>query len=185
MKLCANANLTDPCVWVTSEPFAVLLARFGKEVGLPSLRRRSWWEAVLAGAARLRQHRSTPRSAYDSFMLRMHNFLKSNEKFQERCPKRYWKFAPGSAWLAMTDAASHAVVRGQYTLELSFLVPPSVLAVPEEAPAALLAKATGQPIVHEAAEEARTRADGGRIVLAGKIEGTGAVHEISHPLRHW
>ena len=45
-------------------------------------------------------------------MIRFHNFLKANDDFQERCFKRYWSFQPNSFWMVMTDAASHAVLRG-------------------------------------------------------------------------
>jgi hypothetical protein len=41
-------------------------------------------------------------------------------------------------WLAMTDACSHAVLRGRFALEHSYFVPSSALAVPDESPAALL-----------------------------------------------
>jgi len=77
-------------------------------------------------------------------MLRFHDYLKGNDEFQERAPKKLWTFPPGSAWVAMTDACSHAVLRGRYALEHSYFVEPSVLAVPDESPAALLARA-GNP----------------------------------------
>jgi hypothetical protein len=80
-------------------------------------------------------------SAYDSFMLRFHHFLKAHEAFQERCPKRFWKFPPGSLWLAFTDTVSHAVLRGRYALEHSIFVPLNCLEIPEESPAALLERA--------------------------------------------
>jgi hypothetical protein len=91
------------------------------------------------------------RSAYDSFMLRFHNFLKANEEFQEHCPKLYWNFEPGATWLAITDTATHAVLRGRYALEHSYFLPPDVLAVPAESPAALLERACGVPVLHRVA----------------------------------
>jgi hypothetical protein len=74
-------------------------------------------------------------------MLRFHDFLKANDDFQERGPKRLWTFPPGSAWLAITDTCSHAVLRGRYALEHSYFIAPSALALPDESPAALLARA--------------------------------------------
>ena len=38
----------------------------------------------------------------------------------------------------MTDACSHAALRGRYALEHSYFVDPKVLALPGESPAALL-----------------------------------------------
>ena len=83
-------------------------------------------------------------------MLRFHDFLKANDEFQERCFKRYWSFPPGSTWLAMTDTASHAVLRGRYALEHSYFVAPQSLALPEESPPALLARACGRPVLRQA-----------------------------------
>ena len=93
------------------------------------------------GFVRLFRPGRPTRSAYDAFMLRLHDYLKANEDFQERGNKHYWKFPPGSAWLAMTDTCSHAVLRGRFALEHSYFVSPTVLVLPDEAPEALLARA--------------------------------------------
>ena len=72
-------------------------------------------------------------------MLRFHDYLKTNEEFQERGSKRLWSFPPGSAWLAMTDACCYAELRGRFALEHSYFIAPGVLACPELAPARLVA----------------------------------------------
>ena len=51
-------------------------------------------------AARLFRPDRPTRSVYDAFMLRLHDYLKANEDFQERGNKHYWKFPPGSALVA-------------------------------------------------------------------------------------
>jgi hypothetical protein len=84
-------------------------------------------------------------------MLHFHDFLKSNDQFQERGKKHFWSFPPNSVWLSFTDATSHAVLRGRYALEHSYFVPPSSLALPDESPAALLEKACGMPVLRQAA----------------------------------
>jgi hypothetical protein len=91
-----------------------------------------------------------PRSAYDRFMLRFHHFLKANEDFQEQTPKRVWSFPPGSMWMVMTDTASHAVLRGRFALEHSYFIDPRTLALPDESPPALLARACGRPVLRAA-----------------------------------
>ena len=91
------------------------------------------------------------RSIYDSFMLRFHNFLKMHDVFQERGPKRYHTFLPGSAWLAMTDTTSYAVLRGQYALEHSYFVAPESLVLPELSPPVVLARTCGLPVLDRAA----------------------------------
>jgi hypothetical protein len=74
-------------------------------------------------------------------MLRLHDFLKRNEQFQEKGRKRVWQFAPGAMWLVFTDTASHAALRGRYALEHSYFVSPEALALPAESPPALLERA--------------------------------------------
>jgi hypothetical protein len=141
LRVFANVNPTEPRIWVTSDPFARLLERFGAAAGLPSAHGQGWLGQLGQGVLRLFRPRQARRSAYDAFMLRFHDYLKGNEAFQERGPKRLWSFPPGSAWVAMTDTCSHAVLRGRFALEHSYFVPPSALTLPDESPAALLALA--------------------------------------------
>jgi hypothetical protein len=152
LRLFVNVNPGEPRVWVTSEPFARLLERYGREAGLPKrARRRGWAGRLLETVPRLFRPGRAARSPYDAFMLRLHHYLKANEAFQEHTVKRVWSFPPGSMWLAMTDTVSHAVLRGRYALEHSYFVAPESLAVPDESPAALLARACGHPVVGRAA----------------------------------
>jgi hypothetical protein len=149
LRLFFNINLSEPRVWVTSEPFPVLLARYGDRAGLPS-GRLNWFQDLrerVLRVFRLTRHRSS----YDAFMLRLHDFLKANDDFQHRCPKKLWHFPPGSAWLAITDTASHAVLRGRYALEHSYFLDPKTLALPDESPAALLERACGLKVLDRAA----------------------------------
>jgi hypothetical protein len=153
LRLFANVNPDEPRCWVTSEPFARLLARYGKEVGLPRHaaglgdRVRRLGRGVLGLFAPSRRRRT----AYDTFMLRFHDFLKANDDFQEHGPKRFWNFQPGSAWLVFTDTASHAVLRGRFALEHSYFVAPRSLVLPDESPAALLSRACGMAVLERAA----------------------------------
>jgi hypothetical protein len=151
LRVFANINPTEPRVWITSVTFPRLLARFGEEVGLPRQTRSSVWrslgQAVRRSLTRVVRPGRAVRGDYDEFMLRLHNHLKSNDEFQERGPKKFWTFGPGSAWLAFTDSCSYAELRGRHALEHSFFVSPEALALPEEAPAALLAGAVRQSAV--------------------------------------
>ena len=137
-----NINPSEPRIWATSEPFARLLERFGSQVGLP--RWSPGWlhhlGASVLGAFRPQESRRSP---YDAFMLRFHDFLKLNDEFQERGPKRLWTFPPGSAWLAMTDACTYAELRGRFALEHSYFIAPQCLVLPDSSPAALLAESGG------------------------------------------
>jgi hypothetical protein len=152
LRVFVNINPSDARVWVTSEPFSRLLQRYGEEAGLPGRTNRlSWASRLLETSLRLFRPGRAARSVYDSFMLRFHHFLKGCDELQEHGLKRVWNFPPGSAWLAMTDTVSHAVLRGRYALEHSYFVDPETLALPEESPPSLLARACGRPVLRRAA----------------------------------
>ena len=141
LRVYVNINEIEPRVCVTSDRFAELLERFGPQVGLPSPLRKAWIERLGAGLLSFVRPSGYLRTTYDQFMLRLHNYLKLNEQFQERCPKRFWNFAPGSAWLFFSDGVSHATLRGRCALEHSYFISPKALALPQESPVALLAQA--------------------------------------------
>ena len=141
LRVFANVNPTEPRIWVTSSSFAALLEQYGEAAGLPGRTGSDWFGRVRENVVRLFRPGKAKRSAYDAFMLRFHDYLKRNEGFQERGPKRLWTFPPGSAWIAITDTCSHSVLRGRYALEHSYFVAPEVLALPDESPAALLTMA--------------------------------------------
>jgi 3-deoxy-D-manno-oct-2-ulosonic acid (Kdo) hydroxylase len=151
LRLFANVNPSEPRVWATSEPFGKLLERFGRQVGLPTGQSVSWSRQVGRHVLRLFRPGRQQRSLYDTFMLRFHDFLKANEEFQEHGPKRFWSFAPGSAWLVFTDVASHAALRGRFALEHSYFIAPETLALPDQSPPALLERACGMPVLNRAA----------------------------------
>lgn len=151
LRVFVNVNPSEPRVWVTSDPFAKLLARYGERVRLPAFAGTGWMKKLGEGMLGVFQPKLRQRSEYDSFMLRLHNFMKRDQDFQDHCPKHFWHFQPGSAWMAITDTASHAVLRGRYALEHSYFLSPESLALPEESPAALLEKACHRPVLNRAA----------------------------------
>jgi hypothetical protein len=138
LRVFANINPREPRIWVTSDPFAKLLRRYGEEAGLPGRHGSRWLQHIGQSMLGLFRPGVGRRSEYDLFMLRFHDYLKASEEFQERGPKYLHTFPPGSVWVAMTDTCSHSVLRGRYALEHSYFVSPAVLALPEESPPALL-----------------------------------------------
>jgi hypothetical protein len=151
LRLFANINPDEPRIWATSDTFPELLARFGAEVGLPNASSQNWLQRTGRDLLRLFHSTKSERSEYDAFMLRLHDFLKRNDDFQEKARRRYWTFPAGSAWLLMADGLSHAALRGRFALEHSFFISREALALPQEAPAALLENACSAPILGRAA----------------------------------
>ena len=145
LRVFANINPREPRIWVTSDPFAKLLRRYGEAAGLPGRHGSRWLQQLGQSVLAVFRPSVGRRSEYDLFMLRFHDYLKSNEEFQERGPKYLHTFPPGCVWVAMTDTCSHSVLRGRYALEHSYFVSPAVLALPEESPPVLLQKASTAP----------------------------------------
>jgi hypothetical protein len=146
LRVFANINPREPRIWVTSDPFAKLLKRYGEAAGLPGRTGTRLLDHLSQKVLGLFRPNVRRRSDYDLFMLRFHDYLKLHEEFQEKGPKYLHSFPPGSVWVAMTDTCSHAVLRGRYALEHSYFVSPTVLALPEESPPVLLQKACAAPI---------------------------------------
>lgn len=151
LRLFVNLNPTESRVWATSDGLARLLERFGAEVGTPVQEHPSWAWQVRQGVLGLLDARQRGRSIADEFVARLDAYLKANDHFQERGPKRFWHFAPGSAWLVMTDSLSHAVLRGRHALEMSLFIDPATLALPELAPSRIVEKYASQAVKRRAA----------------------------------
>jgi len=147
LRVFTNINPTEPRVWITSETFDYLVARFAGAGGMPLPRGvASVPKRILVRVARAAGLHSLARSPYDDWMLRFHHFLKANQEFQDLCPRTKWEFPPQSAWLVFTDMVSHAVLSGQFALEQTFIVSKSALVLPEKAPVRVLERFAGCPL---------------------------------------
>ncbi|HVT98726.1 MAG TPA: Kdo hydroxylase family protein [Acidobacteriaceae bacterium] len=144
-----NINPTRTRDWIVSDPFAALVRRFAPQEIAPhpdsplSRAGKAAGRALGLGAA----IPSLKRSPYDDFMMRFHNFLKENPRFQSDCPKYPFQFPPGSSWMVYTDTVPHAVLAGQYALEQTFLVRPEAMVRPEVSPLKVLEEIAQAPLV--------------------------------------
>ena len=126
--------------WVVSDPFAETVRQFAPTQIAPqpgtvlSRTGKMAARAVGLGAA----IPSLKRSPYDDFMMRFHNFLKENPRWQAECAKYPFQFPAGSSWMVYTDTVPHAVLAGQYALEQTFLVRPQAMVRPEVSPLRVL-----------------------------------------------
>lgn len=129
----------SPREWQVGEPFADYAARF-----LPKLR------APLPGAAfvlkTLGLTKGT-RSAYDTFMLGLHDTGKFDRGWQANSPHAEVNFPAGSTWLCFTDAVLHAAMGGHMALEQTFHLPVEAMARPEQTPLRMLEKLSGRALV--------------------------------------
>jgi hypothetical protein len=101
-------------VWRIGEPFEKTAKRF-----LPSIKSPFPFSFAVLHLLRITKTRQT---AYDYYMLGLHDRMKADERYQAEVEKLEFEFPPGSTWLAFSDQVAHAAIRGQYQLEQTFLV---------------------------------------------------------------
>lgn len=137
-----NIHPTRTRDWVVGEPFSRLAGSFISKLGAPepdgAIARAGKRMADAIGVARLVPQ--WKRSAYDEFMMRLHNAMKEDAMFQKSCVREEICFVPGSSWMVYTDTVPHAVLAGQYALEQTFLVDPAAMVMRDSAPIAILEK---------------------------------------------
>lgn len=150
LRFFTNINPTESRHWITSNGFAELASQYAETLSIPpstGYNLKSRLERKMKKLLRAFGVKIPLRSPYDHFMLKMHNFLKENAEFQEKCPKDHWQFPPGSCWIVFTDQVSHAALAGQYALEQTFLIPQNALLCPEKAPVSVLQRLSGKNLV--------------------------------------
>lgn len=143
LRVFTNISPTKTRVWITAEPFRVVAGLYAREAGLDSIAAHASSPAarLLHQSARALHSLGlpvSPRSAYDRFMLRFHDYLKHDADFQSNCAKHRFEFPPGSTWLVFTDVVPHSVESGQHALEQTFIVARRSLANPDDAPLSIL-----------------------------------------------
>lgn len=127
LRVFCNINPEDkPRVWHVGEPFNKVLTTFATK-----FKPYSAFKAKL-----LHRIKATKilRSAYDHYMLSLHDLMKLDDNYQENAPKKQIDFAAQSTWVVFTDHVSHAALGGQYLLEQTFYLPVSAMSHPELSP---------------------------------------------------
>ena len=140
LRVFTNVNPQGaPRVWRVGEPFEAVAARF-----LPRAKPYSRWQAKLLRALRVTK---SLRSEYDHLMLQLHDGMKSDLDYQQKCEQQTVPFPAGSVWVCFSDQTSHAVMSGQYMLEQTFFLPVDAMAQPECAPLGILQRLKGRALV--------------------------------------
>ncbi|QGU87108.1 Kdo hydroxylase family protein [Erwinia sorbitola] len=125
--------------WRVGEPFPVLAQRFMPHLsGYSPLS--SWFQQRIGMTKSLR-------SRYDHMMLRLHDAMKADRKYQEQGPQVTLSLPPGSSWICFADQTPHAAMSGQFMLEQTFLLPVSAMLNPQNSPLAVLEKLMQQPLL--------------------------------------
>ncbi len=151
LRVFTNLHPTRERVWLTGEPFSVLVERYAPSAGIRALaaKHRSPARPVSRALRRFVSRLGAPvidRPLYDEFMLSFHHYLKANSEFQRESPKSRWEFPPDSTWMVFTDEVPHAVLSGQFALEQTFIVSREALLFPQKAPYSILQAMAGVPV---------------------------------------
>lgn len=125
-------------IWRLGEPFETVAQRYMPSLPrpFPGLSHAMLWLGVT----------KSRRSAYDHFMLQLHDRMKADPSYQSGAEQQVHEFAPGSSWIVYTDQASHAAMSGQYALEQTFHLPVSSMSDPSTAPIRVLEKLAGRAL---------------------------------------
>lgn len=86
------------------------------------------------------------RTAYDHYMLQLHDRMKADLAYQSQVAQRTCAFPAGSTWMVFTDVVSHAATSGQYALEQTYHLPVSAMRDPTRAPIRILENLLGREL---------------------------------------
>ncbi|MDF1758050.1 MAG: Kdo hydroxylase family protein [Legionellaceae bacterium] len=134
-RIFCNVNpYGEPRKWQVGEPFSNVLQTFARN--LPKYSNTKANLLNLVGATK------SKRSAYDHYMLHMHDSMKLDDQYQKNLNKETFDFPPNSTWMVFTDQVSHAALGGQFLLEQTFYLPVEHMHNPDLSPLKQL-EATG------------------------------------------
>jgi hypothetical protein len=140
LRVFANVNPQGvPRVWRLGEPFEDAARRF-----LPRMDKYKRWHAYWLRAL---YKTKTVRSEYDHLMLQLHDQMKSDIQYQQRCPQLTMPFPAGSAWICFSDQTTHAVMSGQHMMELTLHLSPQRQYDPDSSPLAILTRLVERRLV--------------------------------------
>jgi hypothetical protein len=125
-------------VWRMGEPFEQMATRFLPSIGRPL--------PCISAVLKLLRITKSRRTEYDYIMHRLHDCMKADDRYQIEVEQIEFEFPAGSTWLALTDQVSHAVMRGQYQLEQTFLVPLTFLRHEPGSPLRVLERLAGRKL---------------------------------------
>ena len=129
----------QPRHWRVGEPFEAFAQRF-----LPRIKAPLPGSAWALHALHITKSR---RSAYDHYMLHLHDGVKADAAYQATAPQQHVDFLPGSTWVVYSDQVLHAAMSGQFMLEQTFTLPTAALQAPQTAPVNVLQRLLGRPLL--------------------------------------
>jgi hypothetical protein len=130
LRVFTNVHPQKPRVWRVGERFEQAAANF-----LPGIKPPRPVVASLLYRLRIVKGK---RTAYDHFMLGIHDRMKADENYQSDAPQTNLAVPPGTTWVCYTDSVSHAAMSGQFAFEQTFYLPVAAMKDPERSPLRVL-----------------------------------------------
>jgi 3-deoxy-D-manno-oct-2-ulosonic acid (Kdo) hydroxylase len=130
---------TAPRVWRVGEPFEQMARHFLPQIPRPRPR--------IARLSKVLGITKRVRSAYDHYMLYLHDLAKADLAYQRASLQVSFPFPPGSAWICFSDQVMHAAMSGQFMMEQTVHLPIPALAYPERSPLAILERLTQRALL--------------------------------------
>ena len=124
--------------WRLGEPFEALARQF-----VPAIPEPLPGSSFVLNALGVTKSR---RSAYDHFMLRLHDRMKADSAYQSKAVRESFEFPADVTWMVYTDQVSHAAMGGQYALEQTFLLPVDAMLDPARSPLRVLERLRGHAL---------------------------------------
>ena len=128
-----------PRVWRVGERFESLAARLAPRLPAPLP-----GSAMVLKALRITKQR---RTAYDHYMLQMHDAMKRDAAYQQNGRQAVVSFPARCSWIVFTDQVPHAAVSGQHAMEQTFTLPPDAQYNPQMAPVRVLETLLGKKLI--------------------------------------
>jgi hypothetical protein len=139
LRVFTNVNLKMPRIWRVGEKFEQAAANLlpGIKPPRPGTAALLYWLRIVKGR----------RTAYDHYMLGIHDRMKADEGYQSQVPQTQLTIPPGTTWICYTDSVSHAAMSGQFAFEQTFYLPVSAMKDPERSPLRVLERLVGRSLV--------------------------------------
>jgi hypothetical protein len=138
LRVFTNVNPQMPRVWRVGQSFEEVACHFLPQIKppRPATAALLYWLRVIKGR----------RTAYDHFMLGIHDRMKADQSYQSQVQQVQLAIPPGTTWVCYTDSVSHAAMSGQFAFEQTFYLPVSAMKNPERSPLQVLERLVGRPL---------------------------------------
>jgi hypothetical protein len=88
------------------------------------------------------------RTAYDHYMLQLHDRMKADLEYQRSSRQIHFDFPAGTTWAVFTDQAPHAATAGQHQLEQTFYLQVEDMVDSRRSPLRMLEKLMGSKLTN-------------------------------------